>query len=82
MIKDRGWTLLQILRGVKYQKDVPHWRVSFEKVRVGKDLKGHQNIQVDFKQSEAADVFVKDEDKEGGTIELLMQPYAKNQHSE
>ncbi|MBS1955321.1 MAG: serine/threonine protein kinase [Cyanobacteria bacterium SZAS-4] len=82
LIKDRGWTMLQILRGVKYQKDVPHWRVSFEKVRIGKDLIRPQNIQVDFKQSEAADVFVKDEDKQGGTIELLMQPYAKNQHSE
>lgn len=82
LIRNQGWTMLQILRGVKYQKDVPHWRVSFEKVRIGKDLSAHQNIQVDFRQSEAADVFVKDEDKDGGTIELLMQPYAKNQHSE
>ncbi|HEY9730494.1 MAG TPA: serine/threonine-protein kinase [Drouetiella sp.] len=82
LIKDKGWTMLQILRGVKYQKDVPHWHVSFEKVRIGKDTNAQQNINVDYKQSEAADIFVKDEGKNGATIELLMQPYAKNQHSE
>lgn len=82
LIKDRGWTMLQILRGVKYQKDVPRWHVSFEKVRIGKDMNVPQNINVDYQQSEAADIFVKDEGKEGASIELLMQPVPKNQQAE
>ncbi len=82
LIKDKGWTMLQILRGVKYQKDVPHWHVSFEKVRIGKELNAPQNINVDYQQTESADIFVKDEGKNGASIELMLQPYAKNQHSD
>ncbi|CAN5399305.1 hypothetical protein BH10CYA1_BH10CYA1_00240 [soil metagenome] len=82
LINNKGWTMLQVLRGVKYRKDVPHWHISFDKVYVGKESGERQNNNVGFQDSNCADVFVKDDGTTQSSVELYLKPYAKNQHSE
>ncbi len=81
LIKDRGWSMIQILRGVKYEKDIPHWHFAFNHIYLDKNYYGNPKVQVDYGQPDAADVYVQNEGSSNSAIHVLMHPDTKNQHS-